>query len=60
LYGILQYGEETQPDEKGIEPHKPDLMKYLPSYYEKSEIMKAIQDAYSTEFGYIYFFLKIS
>lgn len=58
LYGILQYGEETQPDEKGIEPHKPDLMKYLPAYYEKSEIMKAIQDAYSTEFGYIYFFLE--
>lgn len=58
LYGILQYGEETQPDEKGIEPYKPDLMKYLPSYYEKSEIMKAIQDAYSTEFGYVYFFLE--
>jgi len=58
LYGVLQYGEETQPDEKGIEPHKPDLMKYLPSYYDKSEIMKAIQDAYSTEFGYVYFFLQ--
>src|SRR5690606_3584657 len=37
---------------------KPDLMKYLPPYYEKSTIMKAIQDAYSTELGYIYFFLE--
>ena len=57
-FGILKYGEGAQPDEKGIELYKPDLMKYLPSYYEKSEIMKAIQDAYSTEFGYIYFFLE--
>lgn len=24
-YGILQYGEETQPDEKGIEPFKFDV-----------------------------------
>lgn len=37
-YGILQYGEEIQPDEKGVEHYKPDLMKYLPAYYEKSEI----------------------
>jgi len=61
LYGILQYGEETQPDEKGIEPYKPDLMRYLPqnkSFYLNSEIMKAIQDAYAIEFGYIYFFLE--
>jgi len=60
-YRILQYGEGAQPDEKGIEPYKPDLMKYLPqnkSFYLNSEIMKAIQDAYSTEFGYIYFFLE--
>ena len=57
-FGILKYGEWAQPDEKGIEPYKPDLMKYLPSYYDKSEIMKTIQDAYSTEFGYIYFFLE--
>jgi len=54
-YGILQYGEGIQPDEKS---YKLDLMKYLPAYYKKSEIMKAIQDAYSTEFGYIYFFLE--
>jgi len=61
LYGILQYGEEIQPDEKGIEPYKPDLMKYLPqnkSFYSDSKIMKAIQDAYATEFGYTYFFLE--
>src|SRR5690606_1035697 len=37
---------------------KLDLMKYLPVYYEKSKIMKAIQDAYSTELGYVYFFLE--
>ena len=61
LYGVLQYAEELQPDEKGIEPFKPDLMKYLPqnkSFYLDSKIMKAIQDAYATEFGYTYFFLE--
>lgn len=60
-FGILKYGEGTQPDDKGIEPYKPDLMKYLPqnkSFYLNSGIMKAIQDAYSTEFGYIYFFIE--
>jgi len=61
LYGILQYGEGVQPDEKDIEPYKLDLMKYLPqnkSFYLNSEIMKAIQGAYAIEFGYIYFFIE--
>lgn len=58
LYGILQYGEELQPIGGDIQPYKPDLMRYLPYYYAGSTIMKAIQDAYAEELGYVYYFLE--
>ena len=58
LYGILQYGGELQPIGEDIHPYKPDLMRYLPYYYVSSTIMKAIQDAYAEELGYVYYFLE--
>ena len=58
LYGVLQYGEELQPTGEDIQPYKPDLMRYLPHYYVSSTIMKAIQDAYAEELGYVYYFLE--
>ena len=58
LYGVLQYGEELQPTGEDIQPYKSDLMRYLPHYYVSSTIMKAIQEAYSEEFGYVYYFLE--
>jgi len=57
LYGVLQYGEELQPTWEDIQPHKPDLMRYLPHYYVSSSIMKAIQ-AYAEELGQVYYFLN--
>ncbi len=50
--------EEIKSGAEDLQPYKPDLMQYLPPYYENSAIMKAIHDAYSEEFGYIYFFLE--
>ena len=58
LYGVLQYGEELRPIEEDIHPYKPDLMRYLPHYYASSTIMKAIQDAYAEELGYVYYFIE--
>ena len=57
-FGVLQYGEELQPAGEDIQPNKPDLMRYLPHYYVSSTIMKAIQDAYAEELGYVYYFLE--
>ena len=55
---LLHSREEIKPEAEDLQPYKPDLMQYLPPYYENSAIMKAIHDAYSEEFGYIYFFLE--
>jgi hypothetical protein len=55
---LLHLREEIKPEAEDLQPYKPDLMQYLPPYYENSAIMKAIHDAYSEEFGYIYFFLE--
>ena len=55
---LLHSREEIKPKAEDLQPYKPDLMQYLPLYYENSAIMKAIHDAYSEEFGYIYFFLE--
>ena len=55
---LLHSREEIKPEAEDLQPYKPDLMQYLPPYYQNSAIMKAIHDAYSEEFGYIYFFLE--
>ena len=57
-FGALPYGEEITPKNEEIETYKPDLMRYLPHFYVSSTIMKAIQEAYSEEFGYVYYFLE--
>lgn len=57
-FGALPYGEEITPKNEEIETYKPDLMRYLPHYYMSSTIMKAIQDAYAEELGYVYYFLE--
>jgi uncharacterized protein YmfQ (DUF2313 family) len=45
---VLTTGETST-----IRFHIVDLMKYLPSYYNRSTIMKAIQEAYAEEFVYV-------
>lgn len=57
LYGLLLYGEEAQPSKDEVRPYKPDLMRYLPPYYDRSIIMKAIQDANAEELGAVYYFI---
>lgn len=49
-YGVLQFGEETIPD-SDIEVRAPDLMKYLPWYYQSSTVMREIQNSIAKEFG---------
>ena len=50
-YGEYRYGEEDLPSEQEIEELIPNLMKYLPIYYQNSSTTKEIQDAIAREFG---------
>jgi len=50
-YGEYRYGEEDLPSGQEIEELIPNLMKYLPIYYQNSSTTKEIQDAIAREFG---------
>lgn len=50
IYGNIEYSRN--PSSNNIdEKYKVDLMKYLPYYYQTSEIMKSIQNSNSIEVG---------
>lgn len=49
IYGTTEYANEVSTEE--IQPYTPDLMKYLPSYYDNSEVMKSIQNSAAIEIG---------
>lgn len=50
-YGILKYSQDSPNDEE-IKPYIPELMAYLPSYYNKNQsMMKDIQNAIAQEAG---------
>lgn len=50
-YGEYRYGEEDLTSGQEIEELIPNLMKYLPIYYQNSSTTKEIQDAIAREFG---------
>lgn len=49
LYGALQYADE--PSEESVESYIPELMKYLPHYYQNSKVINNIQKAKAKEIG---------
>lgn len=51
LYGEFLYGEEGNSDSSNIDLLVPDLMKYLPFYYQTSESIIEIQKAIAGEIG---------
>lgn len=57
-YGVYKYSEEGVPDGSEIEEFIPDLMKYLPWYYQQSEITKEIQNSIAKEFGIIAYYIE--
>ncbi|MDU4726405.1 putative phage tail protein [Clostridium sp.] len=50
IYGTIEYSKYSNPNNID-EKYKIDLMKYLPYYYQTSEIMKSIQNSNSIEVG---------
>lgn len=48
-YGVLQYS--TSPDDGQITPHNPDLMRYLPLYWQDVREMQALQQTAGAEVG---------
>lgn len=57
LYGTGLFGQDTV-TEPPIDSHIPDLMQYLPPFYERSRVMKEIQAACATEIGYLRYALN--
>lgn len=55
LYGVLKYSENKL-DSDDVKKFTPNLMKYLPSYYQRSDSMKEIQGVISAEFGLLYYY----
>lgn len=53
LYGTFTYSTETQFNEE-VEISKPDLMKYVPRYYNESNVVKNIFDAYEKELAFLH------
>lgn len=51
-YGTIDYGTDSSVSINS-EPYIPDLMKYLPTYYDNSYIMKSIQTSLAKEVGLI-------
>lgn len=49
-YGTIEYSRDSSSNNID-EKYKVDLMKYLPYYYQTSEIMKSIQNSNSIEVG---------
>lgn len=52
VYGTVQYAENAVNEEE-IKPYIPDLMKYLPPWYQNSDIMCQIQNSIATEIGLV-------
>lgn len=50
IYGTIEYSRNSSSNNID-EKYKVDLMKYLPYYYQTSEIMKSIQNSNSIEVG---------
>lgn len=50
VYGSTQYADDNLISQQ-LQPFTPNLMKYLPSYYENSELMKSIQGIIAKEVG---------
>lgn len=50
IYGTIEYSRDSSSNNID-EKYKVDLMKYLPYYYQTSEIMKSIQNSNSIEVG---------
>ncbi|MTK11097.1 MAG: DUF2313 domain-containing protein [Clostridiaceae bacterium] len=48
IYGSTQYTDDN-PISQQLEPFTPDLMKYLPIYYESSALMKSVQGTIAKE-----------
>lgn len=57
-YGLLRYAAETTISDDNIKLNSPDLMKYLPDYYDESASMKAIQNADALEIGRLNYNIK--
>lgn len=57
-YEEYRYGEEGIPDGQDIDLLIPNLMKYLPWYYEKSITMKEIQESIAKEFGVLAYYME--
>lgn len=49
-YGTIEYSKNSNSSDIG-EEYRVDLMKYLPHYYQNSNVMKNIQDSNSKEIG---------
>nr|DAF51921.1 MAG TPA: tail protein [Siphoviridae sp. ctOb14] len=58
LFSEYKYGEDGTPTGQEIDGLTPNLMKYLPWYYQNSRVMKEIQDSISKEFGALTYFVK--
>ncbi|MBI6873732.1 YmfQ family protein [Clostridium aciditolerans] len=50
IYGSTQYADDN-PILQQLQSFTPDLMKYLPTYYENSELMKSVQGTIAKEVG---------
>ena len=50
-YGEYRYGDDGIPSGQDIDLLTPDLMKYLPWYYQSSTVMREIQNSIAKEFG---------
>lgn len=50
IYGTTEYANDTLTSDE-LEKYTPDLMKYLPRYYDNSKIMKDIQNSIAIEIG---------
>ncbi|WP_129600490.1 YmfQ family protein [Anaerophilus nitritogenes] len=57
-YGQIIYGEEDTFIQDDIESSLPDLMKYLPRYYQESKTMKELQNSIGKEFGVFNYYIK--
>lgn len=57
-YGEYKYGEEGTPGGQDIDLLTPDLMKYLPWYYQSSTVMREIQNSIAKEFGIFAYYME--
>lgn len=57
-YGEYKYGEKGTPTRQEIELLIPHLMKYLPWYYQRSKVMREMQDSIAKEFGIFVYYIE--